>query len=363
MSTTTVNDVVLIPNTTDINDSNQDRKAVCGWFMTDNIQLPPKRIYGEGDTSIGFQIVMAMGNYVMLEVFDTFDIQIYGNQMYLNRPYHFCAIFEGSSYGNVVRFYIDGVEQLLSNPDDKEPDKTYLSARDNACFGLPPNDVSVGDVTIYLNSVVKGYYNQWATWNGSSAILSEDTIRKELFEKGALAKYTIQSDTESNMQSDLNTYSNTELPNYPVCLRIEPNATDTNFTLTASGITFNELSSVHVQYTGTATLTWKNDRNSNATIFSTPSGGTINVLNETLLTITNVIEGSEIKIIDHNTYDIIDGTEYLSGNTFSVFIYENIVDIVILLTGYRIKRIENVNTQENTTLSITQFKDNVYYNP
>jgi len=48
-----------------------------------------------------------------------------------------------------------------------------------------------------------------------------------------------------------------------------------NFDLNADNIAFNSFASIHVQYTGTDTLTWTNSNSSNASIGSTPNRGTI----------------------------------------------------------------------------------------
>lgn len=359
-------DRVTIPSTTDINNSAQSRKAVAGWFMTNSVQTPPKRIYGEGIESLVFHFPMALGNNVMFEVVDsgqTLVNQIYGIILQPNRAYHLCGIFEGSDYANKVRFYIDGVEQLSANPSDRETNVTTLSARGAAEFGDPVGTVGIGNSVVKLNACVNGYYNQWATWNGANAVLSASTIRDDLFEKGALPNVTISTDTESNMQSSLNSYSNTKRGNYPLCIRVEPVSGGGDFTLTASGITFDELSSIHVQYTGTDTLTWRNDINSNASIFSTTSGGTIEVFNQVNLTITNLKNPTEVRVYKAGTTTEVAGDENVTGGTFTTKIYDDSVDIALVSIDYKIKRLTSVDTSSDTYLSITQFVDNVYSNP
>jgi len=367
VTTNSVNDIIKIDPSTDINSSSQPRKIVAGWFETTDIQTPPKMIYGEGGNTVYFHFVMSLGNEVMFEVYDTnnnnFTMQVYGIKLEPNRPYHLCGTFSSSGYSNEINFYIDGIKQLIANPMDRQPDAPYLSSRGYAYFGKPDHTVSLGGVELVQNACVNGKYNQWATWVGSNADLTDDEIREELFEKGAKPHIIISSDTESNMQSDLNSYFNTKFGNYPLCVRVESATDTTGLTLIASGITFDERASIHVQYTGVDTLIWKNDINSNATIFSTTSGGTITVQNETMLVIYNLKYQSEVRIYNSLNNNEICGVENITGGTFSTKIYEELVNIVIVSLNYKIKRLDNVDTTDNKYISITQFKDNIYYNP
>ena len=57
MTTNATSDSLAIPSTTDINNSDQSRKTIAGWFEVTNIQTPPKRIYGEGTYTKVFQFM------------------------------------------------------------------------------------------------------------------------------------------------------------------------------------------------------------------------------------------------------------------------------------------------------------------
>ena len=297
--TNALTDRVTIPSTTNINNSAQTRKAVCGWFMVTSIQRPPERIYGEGDDSTSFSFIIGWGNNVIFEVdSSSFTLQIY-TDTYLasNRAYHLCMIFEGNGYGNELRAYLDGVEQTNAQPTDRQPDAASLAARGQAIFGDPTGTVGVGGAAILLEACTNGRYNEWATFDGADAVLTDTEVREELFEKGALPDVTISTGTESAMQTALDVYADTVRGNSPLCIRIEPVSGGGNFALDLDNITFNQLASIHVQYTGTDELTLTNSNGSNCSIVSTPNDGDVIIVTPVAVTITvkDVVDQSDIE--------------------------------------------------------------------
>lgn len=56
-----ISDRITIPDTSDINNAAQSRKAIAGWFMLSAIQNPPKMVYSEGNDSQSFKIVIGWG--------------------------------------------------------------------------------------------------------------------------------------------------------------------------------------------------------------------------------------------------------------------------------------------------------------
>ena len=286
--TDALTDRVSIPSTTNINNSAQARKAVAGWFVATAVQRPPKRIYGEGDETTSFAMALGWGNNVIFEVDSSaFTLQVYSDVFLADdRPYHLCMIFEGNGYGNELRAFLDGVEQLSAQPTDRQPDSATLAARGVAEFGDPAGTVGLGGVAIELEGNVNGRYNQWATFDGADAVLTDAEVREELFEKGALPDVTISTGTEAAMQTALDVYASTLRPDAPLCIRVQANTGDTSFALDLDDITFSPLASIHVQYTGTATLTLTNTNGSDCSIVSTPNAGTIVLQTEVTLAIT-----------------------------------------------------------------------------
>ena len=268
-------DRVTLPSVSTINQE-LDRKAVCGWFMTSAIQQPPCRVYGEGDASNSFAIILGFGNNVTFEVDGaSFTLQIYGDTpLVAGRAYHLCMVFESSTYGDELRAYLDGVPQTSSA--DVTPGGA-LASRGVGEFGDPVGTVAMGGTAIVLVAPVNGSYNEWAFWAGADAVLTDAEVREELFEKGALPDNTITN------QAGLDALASTVRSNAPLCIRVDVVG---SITLTADDVTFHALASIHVQYTGTGTLTWVNTNGSNATIGSTTGGGAIVFETEVALTIT-----------------------------------------------------------------------------
>lgn len=327
LRTDATGDRVTIPDQTDMNSSAHSRRVIAGWFRTDSIQPPPKRIYGEGDGDPVFQIVMAFGNNVMFEAVDKSNNminQVFGPVLKPNRTYHLCMRFSGSGYNNLFDGFVDGVKMLDAEPSDRQPDVASFTSGGDIEFGDPAGSSGVGGDSVLLNACTNGYYAQWASWSGSNAELTDTEIREELFEKGAIPDITISSDTESNMQTALDAYKDTERGNYPLCIRVEAVSGGGDFTLEADNITFDELASIHVQYTGTDTLTWINKNGSNASIFSTPNNGTIIRKDRVTVTITvkdvsdgSPVDGARVYIEAAAGGDLPEGTEIMNTTTNS----------------------------------------------
>ena len=318
-------DRVSIPTTTDINNSAQSRKAVAGWFMVDAAQGPPKRVYGEGNQSTAFHFVLAIGNNVMFEVVEptNFDIQIFGPYLVPDRVYHLCGIFLGNGYANEAKFFVDGIEMLDASPADRQPDTADLNSRGVAEFADPAGTVGVGEVAVILNGPVNGLYNEWCTWDGAAADLSDNDVRVELFEKGALGDVVITSGTESAMQTSLDTYADTVRDNAACCIEIQAVTGDGDLTLSLDNITFNTLASIHVKYLGTGTLTLTNTNGANATQAKCSAPwGTITVVEAVAITVTvkdintkAVIEGARAYIEADTGGDLPAGTEIMNKLT------------------------------------------------
>jgi hypothetical protein len=325
MTTNTVTDRVTLPTTTDINNSAQTRKAFGGWFVVTAIQPPPKRIYGEGNHTTCFQFVFAYGNNVMFEVAEptNFTLQIYGPPLQPNRIYHLFGVFEGNGFANEVKFFVDGVEQFNASPSNRQPNTPDLDIRGVGEFGDPAGTVGIGADAVILNAPVNGKYNQWVSFDGASAQLTDIEIRETLFEKGAIPTNTIVSDTEANMQTALNLLSGTIRPDAPLCIRVEDSTTvGANISLTFDNITFDKRASIHVQWMGTGTLTVVNKNGSDVSITSTPNNGTVNIIKTVNLTVKvedasdfSVIQGARVRIIADTGGSLAVGTEILQDVT------------------------------------------------
>lgn len=256
--------------------------------MVTSIQTPPKRIYGEGNNATTFQFVMAYGNNVMFECVEptNFTLQVYGPSLQPNRPYHLYGSFEGNSFGNIIRFLVDGVPQTLAEPSNRQPNNASLNIRSVGQFADPSGTVGIGGDVVLLNAPVNGHYQHWNAFDGAASVLTDSQVRQELFEKGALPDVTITSGSQASMQTQLDALANTVRDDAPLCILVEQVTGDGDLELVADNITFDERASLHVLYEGTGTLTWRNTNGSSASIGSTINGGTLVFATDQTLTVT-----------------------------------------------------------------------------
>jgi len=335
--TNAVTDRVSLPTTSTINNSAQARKAVCGWFMPTAIQNPPKNLYGEGTATQAFRFILGWGNYVVFETDNTSVInQIFGDvPLAVDRPYHLCMIYENSTYGNELRAYLDGVEQLNAEPTNRQPGASTLPARSVGEFGDPAGTVAVGGTAVILIAPINGKWNQWAAWGDEAdAVLTESEVRETLFERGAIADVTISSDTEGAMQTALDVYADTVRGDSPCCIEVEAVSGGGDFELSLDNITFNALASIHIRYNGTAdTLTLINTNGADCSIISAPFGGDVELKTEVTITITvkdlsdfTVVEDARVYLEAGPTGDLTQGDEIMNtltnGSGIATLIFE-----------------------------------------
>ena len=151
--------------------------------------------------------------------------------------------------------------------------------------------------------------------------------------------------------------------NQPLNIRVEPVNGDIDFTLTADNITHDPLASIHVQYTGTATLTYINSNGSNASIGSTPNGGTINFVTPATLTVAPLIAGTECRVYQSGTSTELGGVEN-STTSFSLLVQAPTVDVVIHNEEYVYIRVNDLDMSSgDVALPVSQQFDRGYSNP
>ena len=217
-----------------------------------------------------------------------------------------------------MRAYVDGVKQLNSEPVSTAPGVNTIASRNVIELGDPAGSVSVGGTEVVLLAPINGQWAQWAMASGQT--WTDAVIRDTLFEKGALPEVSISSGTESAMQASLTGEDNTSGLNRPLDIRINTVTGDGALSLTLDNRTFNSLSSVHIQYMGTGTLTVTNTNGSNASIGSTPNGGTIIFVTEVTVTVTcrdaatgASIEGAFVYLKDSSSVIVLSGLTNIGG--------------------------------------------------
>ncbi len=344
-------DRVTIPTQADI-DGAATSKALGGWLRVNSIQLPPKSVYREGTTGNQYNIIMWAGNKLMLDIVSgSVVLQAFSNNVLKpNRIYHVFTRFIG---GGEFALYIDGVKQAITVPTNAQAGVANIPARTAAEFADPSGSTEAGNATVLLNAPTNGRYNYWATFFGATATaLTDSLIRTELFEKGALPSVVV------NNQTDLDALANTLRPDEPLNIRVADNGG--NLTLIADNITHDPLASIHIQWMGAGTLTYINTNGSNASIISTPNGGTINLITPATLTAAPLIPNTEVRIYESGTITELAGIES-SGASFSASIQAPFVDIVIHKQDYVYIRVDGIDmTQGNVALPVNQQFDRNY---
>jgi hypothetical protein len=340
-------------SSTDLN-GQMNRKCVAGWFSVNSIQPPPKRIYGEGTDGIStplFQLVLGYGNTVMFEAADPFGISTYdcqvvaSNVVVVDRVYHFCMTFEGDAFSDEIRFFVDGVKQTIEIPDPLVIGTSDITSRGQAQLGDPSGASGVGGDTLLLQAANESSYQYWASFSGADAVLTDTEIRETLFERGALANFTISTNTEANMQTALDAIADSQ-GNSPCCIEVEAVSGGGDFTLTSDKV-FDNLASIHFRYNGTAnTLTLVNIDDTqlgDASIGAAPFGGAIIIATRQTLTVTvkdnstgSVISGARVYIKADSGGDLPVGTEIVNTTTNGSGVVTTIFDFTNdqPITGY-----------------------------
>jgi len=351
-SSNNTGDRVTIPATTDI-EAVYNRKAVGGWINVDSLQLPPKSIYREGTTGNQFNIIMWAGNKVMLDlVANTTVLQAFSDNIFKpGRTYHIFARVLGTGFGDSFALYVDGVKQAVSQPSSGQTGVANFGARTPAEFADPSGSTEAGNATVLLNAPDDCAYNYWATFFLNPALLTDQQIREELFEKGALPGVTVTS------QAQLDALAGTVRPDEPLNIRVTGTGP---LTLSADNITHDPLASIHVQWAGSGVLTWINNNGSNASISSSTNGGSVSFVTPATLTAAPLVPDSEIRIYDSVTNTELAGIES-SASSFSASIQSASVDVVIVKEDYEYIRVANIDmTSGDVSLPVAQQFDRNY---
>lgn len=352
-----VTDRIALATSADV-DQTLTRKAIGGWLRFNSVQAPPKSLYREGTTNSQFCFVVWAGNACMLDIVNSGTIdQLFSNRtLAANRIFHVFAVIEGTGFGDKIELYLDGILQ-----DSDTLGAVSLASRAVGEWADPSSTTEVGNQTVLLNGPTSCRYAYWASW-GDTTLPTATEIREELFEKGVLASQTIATDSEANMQTSLNAFSDTVRGDEPLNIRVNDVSGGGTLNLTADNITHDPLASIHVQWMGTGTLNWTNTNGANASIGSTPNGGTLNFINPATLTVSPLIANSEVRYYEAGTTTEIAGIES-SGTSFASSVSVNSVDIVVHKEDYEYVRVTGVDTSGgDVSVPISQVFDRNYEN-
>ena len=164
------------------------------------------------------------------------------------------------------------------------------------------------------------------------------------------------------MQTQLDALANTVQPDKPLCILVETPTSGSDLTLEANNVTFDPRASIHVQWSSPGTLTWKNLNGSNASISSASNNGTINIETPSVLSLTGIQAGTEVRIYSAGTTTELAGQEVVNSGAFSASIEVNSVDVRLLSLNFQNLVIRAIDTTSDTSIPVQQLVDRQYRN-
>jgi len=266
------------------------RRFIAGFFKFPEVPLDPKGIWEEGGNVNNIYMIIGFGGRLLCNVADSsngFKLQAFSDFILTpNRWYHIGILFDGDVG---CRCYIDGV--LQQGFDGVAPNSDQATHSGDFSYGQPDGSLDTGGTDISYPSFSGSRYNDWKSWSDTGNDVPPDTdIRIEVFEKGARTDLEILSDTPANMQLAANLLSGTSYPDTPLAIKVNRPSGGGDLTLTFDDVTFEERTSIQIQWTGGTgeTLTIINSNGSNIELekCSTAYGGTIEVIDTVVATIT-----------------------------------------------------------------------------
>ena len=342
-----------IPSNDEMNNLGHPERTVAGWLYLVNDNFSTAGIYHEGMQAEHFAIIMFPNNGIDIKAksfSQGYDIQLFFDKKFKKqRKYHIAFRFSQST--DRFELFVDGKKQNTSYPNPPSTNGgTDPVSTTNNFFGDPQNKIDVGGSALSMYGVNPLYLSNWGTWRVSLT----DTQIFELFEKGVIPEYTITS------QADLDALANTIFDDVACAIRVDVAG---DITLNANNITFKDCS-IDVQYTGTGTLNWYNN-NSNASIGSTPNGGTINFISTVPIKIKVLdyktkmpIQGARVWIArEDNNLEIVNSITDANGEVNANYEYTSDINIIGHIRKYSLgsyyKPVDIVGTIKNTGLDIT----------
>ena len=345
------------------------RREIGGWIRFDRVFTTPTGIWKEGGGVNNLYIVVGFGNRILCNTADSsngFKAQAFSDfKLAKDRDYHVLLRWEGTGGNNSLQCWIDGVLQSTAPVGTPIGNAVFATHGGDWVYGDPDSNLDTGGTDIEYVGGTNTLYSDWVTYSeyGGGASLTNTERRFNLFEMGAIADVTITSGTQSAMQTQLNLLSNSVRPDAPLCIRVEAQTGGSDLTLVANNISFDPRASIHVQWEGSGTLTWKNAGSSDASIASLSNSGTLNFVNFKDLTLTGLQNPSEVRLYEPGTTtEISGGVENVTTGTFTASLEQDSVDIRILSLEYQNIALKGVDTSVDSSIPIQQQVDRQYEN-
>ena len=236
------------------------------------------------------------------------NVQAFGNfKLTPNRPYHICYRYSYTESPKEFRLFVDGEEQVVT---DGNPitGPSFTSHTGDCVWGDPDGNLETGGTDISYAGQLDCYYAAWAHWaeadNSGNVPLDKTTeIRDKLFRRGALPNETITAGTQAAMQTQIDALADTEIPDWPLGIRVEDVTGGGALELEADNITFSSRCTLDLEWRGGGVLTWvqRNGAILDASKVYTPLGGTVTIVTDVPVVVTVkdvatgvVIEGARV---------------------------------------------------------------------
>ena len=347
-----------------MNQQTETTRTMGGWIRITEVQDSFVMFYEEGGGVNNLAFFMGIGGILIAQFADTGDDNVHAYSDFPlapNRNYHIMFRFDYNQPAQNRRFelLIDGV--LQTNTFGNPLLSTDLDAHSGDIrWGDSADNLEVFGTDINFPAAITTYFQDWATWTD---YLTEIDIRTSLFEQGVRGEHIITVGTEAEMQLQIDAFANTVQPNSD-CTFIIQVCIDGDFTLSFDNITFNNRTSIHVQYIGVSTLTIinLNGSNTNSNNISVINGGIVVIQTPFIVTFTNLKPNSEVRIYEAGTMNEVAGIE-LTGTSWSTSVTTSPIDYVIHSLGFIYIRQTNIPITSNRTIPIQQQIDRFYINP
>ena len=282
----------------DMNTGTVNERTFCGWIMLGGTQKSASAIYKEGGGVQNLAFIVSLGNTLTAQMADSVtgnNVQAFGNfKLTPNRPYHICYRYSYTESPKEFRLFVDGEEQ--TSTDGNPITGTSFSSHSGDCvWGDPDGNLETGGTDIAYQGQVDCYYAAWVHWaeadNGGNVPLDKTTeIRDKLFRRGALPNETITTGTQAAMQTQLDALADTEIPDWPLGIRVEDVTGGGELELTFDNITFNSRCTLDLEWRGGGDLNiiLENGSSVDAAKIYTPLSGTVNLIQAPEVSVTCV---------------------------------------------------------------------------
>ena len=349
------------PNSGNMNLTTTLNRLMGGWIRLGGIPATFSCIYEEGGSINNLAFFLGIGNTLIAQLADTGDdnVQAFSDfSLEPNRDYHILFRFSYTDGTNKLSLYIDGVEQSASAGNPLTA--TNLDAHSgDISIGGPGGNLEVGGTDVLFRNQEDTYFSNWVTYS----VETSQALIADLFRRGAVPTYTILG-TEAQMQTQLDALAGTLAENAPLTLRVlESSSGDLDLIL--DSFTFNDSTSIQLEYRGGGTLNVSNLSGSNLEPSKTyaSQGGTITVSNPSVLALTGLQPNTEVRVYLSGTETELAGVEN-SGTAESFgFFGVSLIDIVIHNLDYVFIRLDAVDVSTSIALPIQQQFDRNYENP